>query len=541
LVWEPSESVAAVFDSPDRIYSSGAHVMALSGPAVGDLRFENDLCAHTPLRLRAHEMLRVKAYIIGGKGASVVDAVKHYVALKGLPSLPEFEGGFDAAVNLLAHGWLDSQIRQDGLFRHAVWGSSFGPTPAADAALYIDWLTNHSHDESLIARLLAAKQQALERIPQSDPFSSCIGHAHQPVAPLIFGRVREFVSHRNNAARALLKGFDANGVKLYGPGQTDYSRTHFEKHANGYAGRDIVTILEGATFSADQDLVTEALALLDKQTGLYVNTVPRGAQTWEVPLHTPDILASAHLVKAYTLGYIISGKQEYLSQARYWAWTGVPFIYLHQPTDGQVGAYATIAVLGATNWRAPVWLGQPVQWCGLVYASAVHLLGQHDPQGPWLQIAKGITATGVQMSWPLTDKDRQGLLPDAFDLKAQIGGGPAINPGTVQAHLPELFDQGRVYDIERLPHRGWFIHAPCAINDVSEDSNGVAFSLAGWGDRSYSILITGLERPFERVTALPLAWQSPDQPAPKPVDWRFYDADKLAVATLTGPARITIR
>jgi len=541
LIWEPSESAAAVFDSPDRIYGSGAHVMALSGPAVGELRFENDLCAHTPLRLRAHEMLRVKAYIIGGRGASVVDAVKHYVALKGLPPLPEFEGGFDAAVNLLAHGWLDSQIRQDGLFRHAVWGSSFGPTPAADAVMYIDWLANHSHDESLITRLLAAKQQALERIPQSDPFSSCIGHAHQPAAPLIFGRVREFVSHRENAARALLKGFDANGVQLYRPGQTDYSRTHFEKHANGYAGRDIVTILEGATFSADQGLIAEALALLDKQTGLYANTVPRGAQTWEVPLHTPDILASAHLVKAYTLGYLISGKTDYLEQARYWAWTGVPFIYLRQPTDGQVGAYATIAVLGATNWRAPVWLGQPVQWCGLVYASALHFLGQHDPQGPWLQIAKGITATGVQMSWPLTDKDRQGLLPDAFDLKAQIGAGPAINPGTVQAHLPELFDQGRVYDVERLPHRGWFIHAPCRISNINDDADAVSFTLAGWGDKSYSILITGLERPFERLTALAIPSQLPEQPAPKPVDWRFYDADKLTVVTLTGPARITIR
>ena len=67
-----------------------------------------------------------------------------------------------------------------------------------------------------------------------------------------------------------------------------------------------------------------ALAILDQQAALYANTVPRGAQTWEVPLHTPDILASAHLVSAYTLGYELSGDPALLDRAKYWAWTGVP-------------------------------------------------------------------------------------------------------------------------------------------------------------------------------------------------------------------------
>jgi hypothetical protein len=48
LIWEPSDLVAPVFDSPDKIYGSSAGVMALTAPAVGDLRFENDLAAHTP-------------------------------------------------------------------------------------------------------------------------------------------------------------------------------------------------------------------------------------------------------------------------------------------------------------------------------------------------------------------------------------------------------------------------------------------------------------------------------------------------------------
>jgi len=144
--------------------------------------------------------------------------------------------------------------------------------------------------------------------------------------------------------------------------------------------------------------------------------VPRGAQTWEIPLHTPDILAAAHLVRAYTLGYELSGDTRLLEQARSWAWTGVPFVYLTAPTPAPVGLYNTIAVLGATGWRAPVWIGLPVQWCGLVYADALYRFAGHDPGGPWKRLADGIVSAGVQHTWPLSDADRGGLLPDSYQL-----------------------------------------------------------------------------------------------------------------------------
>jgi hypothetical protein len=85
-----------------------------------------------------------------------------------------------------------------------------------------------------------------------------------------------------------------------------------------------------------------------------------------MPLHTPDIVASARLVRCYVLGYVLSGRQAYLEQARYWAWTGMTMLYLAPPVAGEVGLYATIGVIGATDWVAPNWIGQPVQWCGLV-------------------------------------------------------------------------------------------------------------------------------------------------------------------------------
>jgi hypothetical protein len=541
LIWEPSDMVAPIFDSPDRIFNSGAHVMALTAPAVGPNRFENQLAAHTPFALKANQPLRIQATIIGGSGGTVVPAVQKYVELRGLPEVPEFKGGFDAAVTLLAHGWLDSAINEGGLFRHAVWGDSFRAGPAADAIMYMDWLANQTPDRSLAERLIKGRDLAMSKIPAGQPYSSAVSHTRTPTAPFVFGGLESYIEQRRAEAQNLLKGFDEKGIKLYRPGKVDYGKTHFAQHANGLAAADVVRILEAATLSADARLIEGGLALLDEQTALYANTVPRGAQTWEVPLHTPDILASAHLVKAYTLGYIFSGKQEYLEEARYWAWTGVPFVYLVNPTEGEIGPCATIAVLGATNWRAPVWFGRPVQWCGLVYCSALHLLSRYDKAGPWETIAKSITAAGLQMTWPVTDPKRQGLLPDVFDLQAQLRDGPAINPGTVQAHVPELFGRGALYDLRRLPTKSWFLHAPCAVRDLRETDESVTFIVDGWARKPFHILLAGVEQKPARITIRRLA-QTPRGSAvedPRRID--FQPQGHRLVISLDGPAAVQLQ
>ena len=526
LSWELSELAAPTFDSPDTVYGSDAHVMALTAPAVGTRRFDNDLVAHTPVTFLANRPVKMQATIMGGPGATIVPAVQQYVQIAGLPPVPELAGGLDAAVTILSHGWLDSAINEKGLFRHAVWGTSFGPQPAADAPAYMDWLAAHTADSSLSQRLTQGRDAALAQLPPGRPYLSTVSHVHPPTPPLVFGRVPEYVAARRAEAMGLLRQFDDRGIRHYQPGKTDYGTTHFADHANGLAATSVARILEAATLSADPQLIEQGLALLDKQTALYAGTVPRGAQTWEVPLHTPDVLASAYMIKSYVLGHIISGRPDYLEQARYWAWTGVPFVYLVNPTDRPVGPYATIAVLGATSWKAPVWFGLPVQWCGLVYASALHNLSQYDPTGPWDEIAEGITATGLQMTWPTTDTERQGLLPDIYHLRTQVSDGPAINPGTVQAHLPELFDAGRLYDVRKAPVANGYIHAPCAITDLHEDDRSLTFTLDGWADKPYTVLIAGLNDKPHAVSA---------------PETHFDPQQQILTIRLKGPSRIQIR
>ena len=143
------------------------------------------------------------------------------------------------------------------------------------------------------------------------------------------------------------------------------------------------------------------------------------------------------------------------------------------------------------------------------------------------------------MSWPLTDKEQQGLLPDYFFLKEQISEGPAINPGTVQANLPELYGKGKIYDLKKLPNNGWFIHAPCAINNIRESEDEVTLVADGWADEPYYILISGLETEPAEVSARKLVG-SKSLPF-KPAQNNFYREYKYLTIKLKGKSEIQIR
>jgi hypothetical protein len=232
-----------------------------------------------------------------------------------------------------------------------------------------------------------------------------------------------------------------------------------------------------------------------------------------VPLHTPDILASAYLTRAYTLGYELTGDPGLLQLALVWAWTGVPFVYLTNPTDQAIGLYSTIAVYGATHWVAPNWMGLPVQWCGLVYADALYHLVPYDPQGPWDKIADGITTSGIQQTWPRrSDPHRQGLLPDSFDLKTQTRNDAAINPGTLLVDATRYYNHPSLYDCHACRTAGLLIHSPGDIAQIKERADRVSFHVNGWSRSPYALLIVGLKKvPRVHVNGQEVRLHTPNQ------------------------------
>jgi hypothetical protein len=533
LTWETQPDVSAVFDSPDRLFGSGGHVMGLIFPGSdGKNREEGSLLPRVSKLLRAKQPLVLRATLLGGMGDSVVPAIEQYVTLRGLPPLPNAHIDLQKYASLAAGGWLDSKIREGQLFRHAIAGDHFKLGRAADAAMWMDWLANQSGQPSLAGRLHDTAKDALSSIPPQDLNSAGVGHVRYPVAALVYGHVAENAARAQQTGRQALGSFETDGSIRYHPlaGGPDYGKTHVTNEANGLTSSTVASLLEAAAFCGDRELLDAALTRL-RAMDKFQHGVPRGAQTWECPLHTPDILASAHLVRAYTLGYELTGDRAFLEQARYWAWTGVPFVYLVNPASEPIGLYGTIAVFGATNWRAPVWLGLPVQWCGLVYADALYRLVRHDPKGPWKQLADGITLSGIQQSWPSEDRDQQGLLPDSFVLRAQHRNGPAINPATVEACASHLFN-APAYGFWSFRKNGLRVHAPGEIKHAKEADGRVSFQVQTWVKAPYFVLVNGLaHQPQFAINGQRTDCSGPNQFMPK---------EGWLVLELKGNARVEI-
>ena len=536
LIWEHAPEFSALFDSPDRLLGTGGHIMGVLFPGCDRYnRREGSLMPTRPETLTAGRKLVLKSQLIGGVGASVVPAIQQYLQLRGLPAVPPCGYSLPEYVSLAAHGWLDSKIRENNLFRHAVW-QGFGAQPAADAAVFMNWLAGETTEATLRQRLEETARAALSVVPPQNLNHAAVSHIRYPFQSLVYGHVAENAAGAQAQARALLGRFAADGSIPYhkSPAGQDYGRTHFAPEANGLTAQVVETLLEAAAFSGDTALIDQAILRL-RGLDKFRNTVPRGAQTWEVPLHTPDILASAHLVRAYTMGYELTGEKAFLDQAVYWAWSGVPFVYLTAPVGFPDRPYGTIAVYGATGWRAPVWFGRPVQWCGLVYADALYRLVRHQPLGPWKQLADGITSTGLFYSWPPSDQGRQGLLPDVWEMLAQRRDGPAINPGTVQVNAVRLFGQTPLYDFQvfHLNSRRVIVHAPGEIIPAAEKPGAVQFTLRSWPREPYYVLVNGLDRlPQLKIDGRLVPLDGPHQ---------FQEKEKRLILRLSSQPAIEIQ
>lgn len=493
VMWQPSADVAAWFDTPDRVLGSAGDVLGLVTPgATRGYRIDGEWLPVRPRTVEPGKALTARATIRVGPGRSVVPAVQYYVKQHGWPELPAAIARQTYARQAAA-GWLETGLYEDGLFRHAM-GNGFPLQPAADAVWMTRWLHQEVTDKQLRDLLRQAAERGLARVAPGSEYQAAIGHLLPPVIGLVSDRTTATIEQARQAARATLGRFDADQIARYHPPAQglDLSRTQPSREANGLEAQVVASLLQAALYSGDRELITTAVERLRK-LDRHDHSVPRGAQTWEVPLHTPDILAAAHLVHAYTLGYEWTGEAAMLERAIEWAWTGVPFVYLNAPYSGEVGNYATISVLGATHWEAPVWIGLPVQWCGLVYADRTSRLARHDPQGPWEKLSAGITRSAMQQCYPL-DHPRRGLLPDSFQLELQLRNAADINPGTLQPLAMRHFLGVPVHDMRVARRSGLIVHAAGLIRELTEPGDReVSMLVRGWSVEPSVVMIHGLK------------------------------------------------
>jgi len=245
------------------------------------------------------------------------------------------------------------------------------------------------------------------------------GGAHVRNGSIYFvtGRARQWLDHGAAEVKGILNKQQPDGSFRY---DGKYRRGHFENTASGACARPAAMLLDYARATGDRTALQAGVRTLEYMKRF---RTPRGAQVWEVPLHTPDQLASAYLVWAYVRGYELTGNEAYLALARKWAISGIPFTYLWDCHP--IMLYSTPPVFGATFWRHP-WFGLPVQWVGGVYAYALTMLAPYDDSLDWSHLARGILLSAEQQQYP--DGPNMGLLPDSFNLRHQRRQPADINP-----------------------------------------------------------------------------------------------------------------
>jgi hypothetical protein len=163
--------------------------------------------------------------------------------------------------------------------------------------------------------------------------------------------------------------------------------------------------------------------------------VPRAAQVWECPVHSPDILAAADAIDAEIEAYRCSGDAHYLKEAVRWAWTGLPFVYVWNPPGKPILRYASIAIFGG-SWYGTSWIGQPVQWNGLRYAYALLKLADYDHSFPWRRIAEGLTISALYQQD--TDGPNVALWPDNFSALDWSKCPWVFEPGLISKNIYKL-------------------------------------------------------------------------------------------------------
>ncbi|MDR2437816.1 MAG: glycoside hydrolase family 127 protein [Planctomycetaceae bacterium] len=462
LLWNTPET-QAVFAVPDFIFGdSTAHYLGLHGT-----RFSGTLKILQSRELRETSSL---------DGLTPLDSLILWAVQKhGLPDLPKrfrddesqrllnLSAYEKSAITDLSNGW-----------RHAVLPGTIQNFPASFGVDYVTSLW-----------------QLTGQLPATPRLDHGGAHLHNPAAFLLSGRAEQFRNFCRNEGKGLCQQQRADGAFPY---NGKYLKGHWENTASGHCGNALFRLLYDYRVTGDKELLNAAVKGLE-----FANkyTVPRGAQVWELSLHTPDIMGSSRMCMANVWAFEATNEKKYLDAARRWAITGLPFVYLWQKDSIKNRAkgaaeiimkYATTPVFGATDFKGN-WIGLPVQWCGLDYGEALFMLARHDKTLDWKKIAEGILIVAEQMQYP--DGQSIGLLPDSFNLEYQQRNIADINP-TVLVMQRRLL-QGQLESIDIVLSKDGKFRIVSPFKTVIEtDTNGKHIAVIEAVDGiTYQIIVNG--------------------------------------------------
>ncbi|MBU7004509.1 MAG: hypothetical protein HXS50_02995, partial [Theionarchaea archaeon] len=138
---------------------------------------------------------------------------------------------------------------------------------------------------------------------------------------LHLGNVQSALSSGFHTVRTLADTQREDGSWPFTPDSTQQHLGTLGDTSSGWVASKARLLLKFGRITGDPEAIAAGFKALD-----YLDTQirPEGAQTWELQLHVPDVLASSYIMECYIEAYRISGREEHLERARYWALTGLP-------------------------------------------------------------------------------------------------------------------------------------------------------------------------------------------------------------------------
>jgi hypothetical protein len=334
LMWDPlqqwdsvNDRPAAFFDSPNRTLGQANHLAGLFLPSIPRWVDEHTFKARVHYNLKPGRALSLNFSIIAADQADDISPVSYWYRKHGPPDPPTLDRTYDDELRLCQ---LTSEPERNV--------------------------------ETKILQSLERAEKAMAR--QSDD-----GWWPWSFSDTTFIQILNWTWAKN------LDAYGKSGDTTIGA----YSAAY----ANRY---DNLELFRAARYTGNPQMVaavTRALKRAEKFTR------PEGAQPWELPIHTPDLLASLYGVTAFLEGYRLTGNEDWLEPSRYWARAGLPFLYVWGAADQTHMKGAGIAVYGG-SFLDYLLLGQGITWCAMDYADSLIGLAGDDPAGPWKKVAQSI-------------------------------------------------------------------------------------------------------------------------------------------------------
>ena len=334
-----------------------------------------------------------------GRNAAAIRAIRNYVQSRGFPEPPSAPRSSEDQLKFCLDAIQGPLQSSDGI----AWSVAVdaAPKPFADIL-------------STLNRLGAVPQRPLFVVSGGSDIANDSIY-------FLTGRVDEWRDNREKAVRTLLSTQSPDGSFQQ---RTRFPDVETATTSFGVTAMRALEIMEFVRLTGKKDLfeaVERALEYLKR------GEVPRGGFHRDTPLHTPDLLSAAAVTWLFAWAFEYSGEAEYLEEAKRFALSGLPFVYLW--SDREIMLYTAGARFGASLRRSPFSFANANPRIGVLYAYAVNILSQFDQTTDWKRLATGILHAAELMQYP--DGPFVGCIPESFAIRNQERRLGKLNPASL--------------------------------------------------------------------------------------------------------------